>query len=136
MTSGIVAEDGTLVLKLYYNRNKYTITFDKNSETATGEMTAQTFYYDVSGNLTANSFTNDSHVFIGWAKTPDAATAEFTDIASISNLSENNNAEITFYAVWVEGEPVDYTVEYYLQTEDLSSYKKSDNYKTLQNIRT
>ena len=134
VTSGIVAEDGTLVLKLYYNRNKYTITFDKNSETATGEMTAQTFYYDVSGNLTANSFTNDSHVFIGWAKTPDAATAEFTDIASISNLSENNNAEITFYAVWVEGEPVDYTVEYYLQTEDLSSYKKSDNYKTLQNI--
>ena len=134
VTSGIVTEDGTLVLKLYYNRNKYTITFDKNSETATGEMTAQTFYYDVSGNLTANSFTNDSHVFIGWAKTPDAATAEFTDIASISNLSENNNAEITFYAVWVEGEPVDYTVEYYLQTEDLSSYKKSDNYKTLQNI--
>ena len=134
VTSGIVAEDGTLVLKLYYNRNKYTITFDKNSENATGEMSAQTFYYDVSGNLTANSFTNDSHVFIGWAKTPDAATAEFTDIASISNLSENNNAEITFYAVWVEGEPVDYTVEYYLQTEDLSSYKKSDNYKTLQNI--
>ena len=134
VTSGIVAEDGTLVLKLYYNRNKYTVTFDKNNESATGEMEPQTFYYDVSGNLTANSFTNDSHVFIGWAKTPDAATAEFTDIASISNLSENNNAEITFYAVWVEGEPVDYTVEYYLQTEDLSSYKKSDNYKTLQNI--
>lgn len=100
VTSGIVTEDGTLVLKLYYNRNKYTITFDKNSETATGEMTAQTFYYDVSGNLTANSFTNDSHVFIGWAKTPDAATADFENKATLSFDLSTKSSEITLYAVW------------------------------------
>ena len=100
ITSGIVTEDGTLVLKLYYNRNKYTITFDKNSETATGEMTAQTFYYDISGNLTANSFTNDGHVFTGWAKTPDTTQNDFEDSQSISNLSSENNGNVTLYAVW------------------------------------
>ena len=100
VTSGIVAEDGTLVLKLYYNRNKYTITFDKNSETATGEMTAQTFYYDVSGNLTANSFTNDSHVFIGWAKTAEATKADFENKATLSFDLSTKSSEITLYAVW------------------------------------
>ena len=34
VTRGIVAKDDSLQLKLYYNRNKYTVTFDKNSETS------------------------------------------------------------------------------------------------------
>ena len=100
VTSGIVAEDGTLVLKLYYNRNKYTITFDKNSETATGEMTAQTFYYDVSASLPTNSFTYIGHVFTGWAKTADATEADFENKATLSFDLSTKSSEITLYAVW------------------------------------
>ena len=134
ITNGIVAEDGSLKLKLHYNRNKYTVTFDKNNESATGEMEPQTFYYDVSASLPANSFAYIGHVFTGWAKTADATEVDFTDSNSVSNLVTENNGNITLYAVWVEGEPVDYTVEYYLQTADLSGYEKSENSKILQHI--
>ncbi len=102
VTSGIVAEDGTLVLKLYYNRNKYTITFDKNSETATGEMTAQTFYYDVDKDLLLKecSFTDEYHAFIGWAKTAEATKADFENKATLSLDLSTKSSEITLYAVW------------------------------------
>ena len=102
VTSGIVAEDGTLVLKLYYNRNKYTITFDKNSETATGEMTAQTFYYDVDKDLLLKecSFTDEYHAFIGWAKTAEATKADFENKATLSFDLSTKSSEITLYAVW------------------------------------
>lgn len=133
VTRGIVAKDDSLQLKLYYNRNKYTVTFDKNSETATGEMEPQSFYYAVSAKLSTNSFINTGYVFTGWAKTANATEADFTDGYSVSNLVTENNGNITLYAVWVEGEPVNYTVEHYLQTKDLSSYEKSKD-KTLQNV--
>lgn len=133
VTRGIVAKDDSLQLKLYYNRNKYTVTFDKNSETATGEMEPQSFYYAVSAKLSTNSFINTGYVFTGWAKTADATEADFTDSNSVSNLVTENNGNITLYAVWVEGDPIDYTIEYYLQTKDLSSYEKSKD-KTLQNV--
>ena len=133
VTRGIVAKDGSLQLKLHYNRNKYTVTFDKNSETATGEMEPQSFYYAVSAKLSTNSFINTGYVFTGWAKTANATEADFTDGYSVSNLVTENNGNITLYAVWVEGEPIDYTIEYYLQTKDLSSYEKSKD-KTLQNV--
>ena len=134
ITRGIVAKDDSLQLKLYYNRNKYTVTFDKNSETATGEMEPQTFYYAVSAKLSTNSFINTGYVFTGWAKTANATEADFTDGYSVSNLVTENNGNITLYAVWIEGEPVNYTVEYYLQTADLSGYEKSENSKILQHI--
>ena len=135
ITRGIVAKDDSLQLKLYYNRNKYTVTFDKNSETATGEMEPQSFYYAVSAKLSTNSFINTGYVFTGWAKTADATEADFTDSNSVSNLVTENNGNITLYAVWVEGEPVNYAVEHYLQTKDLSSYEKSEkNSNTLQNV--
>lgn len=135
ITRGIVAKDGSLQLKLYYNRNKYTVTFDKNSETATGEMEPQSFYYAVSAKLSTNSFINTGYVFTGWAKTATAPEADFTDSYSVSNLVTENNGNITLYAVWVEGEPVNYTVEHYLQTKDLSSYEKSEEFSnTLQNV--
>ena len=133
VTRGIVAKDDSLQLKLYYNRNKYTVTFDKNSETATGEMEPQSFYYAVSAKLSTNSFINTGYVFTGWAKTADATEADFTDSNSVSNLVTENNGNITLYAVWIEGDPIDYTIEYYLQTKDLSSYEKSKD-KTLQNV--
>ena len=135
ITRGIVAKDDSLQLKLYYNRNKYTVTFDKNSETATGEMEPQSFYYAVSAKLSTNSFINTGYVFTGWAKTANATEADFTDGYSISDLVTENNGNITLYAVWIEGEPVDYTVEHYLQTKDLSGYEKSEkNSNTLQNV--
>ena len=133
VTRGIVAKDDSLQLKLYYNRNKYTVTFDKNSETATGEMEPQSFYYAVSAKLSTNSFINTGYVFTGWAKTANATEADFTDGYSISDLVTENNGNITLYAVWIEGDPIDYTIEYYLQTKDLSSYEKSKD-KTLQNV--
>ncbi|MBO5288162.1 MAG: InlB B-repeat-containing protein [Spirochaetales bacterium] len=133
ITRGIVAKDDSLQLKLYYNRNKYTVTFDKNSETATGEMEPQSFYYAVSAKLSTNSFINTGYVFTGWAKTANATEADFTDGYSVSNLVTENNGNITLYAVWIEGDPIDYTIEYYLQTKDLSSYEKSKD-KTLQNV--
>lgn len=102
--SGIVTEDDSLVLKLYYNRNKYTVTFDKNSETAVGEMPPQTFYYGVSAKLLPNSFTDEGYVFIGWAKKPDVAEAEFKDCSALTFDLAAGSRELTLYAIYSSAE--------------------------------
>lgn len=102
--SGIVTEDDSLVLKLYYNRNKYIVTFDKNSETAVGEMQPQTFYYGVSAKLLPNSFTDEGYVFIGWAKKPDAAEAEFKDCSALTFDLAAGSRELTLYAIYSSAE--------------------------------
>ena len=44
--------------------------------------------------------------------------AEFGDAAYITNLATADGDVVTLYAVWIEGEPVQYTVEHHIISED------------------
>ena len=76
----------------------YTVIFNANS--GEGSIENQSFRYDETKNLTANTFTKTGYEFLGWSLYQNATEAEYTDGQEISNLTPENNAEVTLYAVW------------------------------------
>ena len=85
----------------FYAVWQYKVFFEKNAEDATGTMDAQEMSNCLLGLdntvLTKNSFERAGYTFLGWAKSPDATEATYTDGAdSAGEIS----AETTLYAVW------------------------------------
>ena len=56
--------------------------------------------YGSSKTLPDNAFKKTGAVFQGWSRNPEAATAEFKNKASVKNLTAENGASVTLYAVW------------------------------------
>lgn len=102
-----IAEDNSTVVKIYYDRNKYTVTFDANG--GSGNTVTQEFYYGVIQALTENTYTFPGYTFSGWATKADG-TVTYTDSANY-----NATGDATLFAKW-EVAPVNYTVEHYQQT--------------------
>lgn len=81
----------------------YTVTFDANG--GSGEMGSQTFTYDVEQALTANTFTREDCTFAGWATTANGDVT-YADGQKVSNLTAEDKATVTLYAVWNENDKV------------------------------
>ena len=81
----------------------YTVKFDANG--GSGEMGSQTFTYDVEQALTANTFTREDCTFAGWAVKADG-NATYADMAKVKNLTAEDKATVTLYAVWNENDKV------------------------------
>ena len=78
----------------------YTVKFDKNNENATGSMADMNFTYDEEQTLTSNGFTAPTgYHFAGWSTSPDGNTV-YSDTQAILNMTAQDNAVITLYAVW------------------------------------
>ena len=94
---------GDITLHAKWTANTYTVKFNANG--GSGTMTAQTFTYDVEQALTANAFTREDYTFAGWAVKADG-TATYADMAKVKNLTSENKATVTLYAVWNEKDKV------------------------------
>lgn len=64
VAEGAVAPDGSLVLKLYYVRETYSVTFDGDGGTLRSGSASQTVRYGNSA--VAPTFTRNGYVFAGW----------------------------------------------------------------------
>ena len=90
-----------------WSPNTYTVVFNANG--ATGDMLPQSFTYGTSQALIKNEFSRTGYTFLGWAKTNSADTEEFKDEQSVINLTAEDGATVTLYAVW---EASGYTVTF------------------------
>lgn len=112
VTSGEVAPDGSLVLKLYYDRTRFTVDFDANGGSEVDSITA---FYQTPINV-PDAPEKVGYDFVGW----------FTD--SVFTTAFDFDTEImedmTLYAKWVPSGGVIYTVEFYQQTIDGKDYEK------------
>ena len=88
--------DTTLYAK--WTPNTYTVTFNANG--GSGEMDSQSFTYDAAQNLTANKFTRSGYTFAGWNTSSEGTGTSYDNSASIKNLTDEPNGNITFYAQW------------------------------------
>ena len=82
-----------LTLYAQWHHHEAIITFDKNG--GDGSMAAQTVQINTPTALTANTFTKESHVFIGWNTEAAGTGTAYADKAEI-NISGNQ----TLYAQW------------------------------------
>ncbi len=109
--SGSIAGDGSLVLKMYYTRNLYTVTFAGNGGTLKSGTSTQKVRYGAAASIP--TFTRNGYEFTGWDSTEGCSEVE---------------RDLTVTAQW---QIVTYTVTYNLDggTNDASNpatYKITD----------
>ena len=78
--------------------NTYQVKFNANG--GSGTMSNETFTYDVSKNLTTNSFTRTGYSFNGWNTKADGTGTNYSNGQSVSNLTSTNNGIFNLYAKW------------------------------------
>ena len=91
-------------LYAHWQANTYTIEYMQNkpskaSHEVSGSTAVSSHIYDQSKALTANGYSLTGWHFRGWAKTANG-TAEYTDGASVKNLTSANGSTVILYAVW------------------------------------
>lgn len=113
--SGTVTTDGALVLKLYYDREKVTVTFQPNGGTMTDPTTKQ-FLYGQTFQAPAAP-TREDYAFAGWYR-------ENSETPFSGAVTE----AVTLTARWTAG-AVNYTVAHYIMGTD-GAYPSSATYTT------
>ena len=110
--SGVIAADGSLVLKLYYDRNSYTITIDPDNGQPT---TTQSVRHGAQAAIPAQP-TRQGYDFAGWV---DADGNAFDFNTPVTGA-------LTIKASWTAGSGVAYKTEHYQQNADGSGYTLID----------
>lgn len=97
--SGVVASDGSLVLKLYYDRDIYNIAFDLNGGTGTAPEAQEVRY----GALLQEVGTPErrGYTFLGWYKDKLGTEGKAWDFGKTIEENTENKTE-TLYAKWVD----------------------------------
>ncbi|MBR5507922.1 MAG: InlB B-repeat-containing protein, partial [Clostridia bacterium] len=106
--SGIVAQDGSLVLKVYYDRIVLDITFDENG--GTPDMTDATYQYGATITFPGDTnFTKEGYELVGW-QAPDG-----TIYPAGYTLTIDFETDTEYVAYWKleEFETSSYTVHHY-----------------------
>lgn len=98
--TGIAAgTTGNMTLYADFEANSYTINYDANGgEGNQMDPTAATYGTEVT--LRSNAYTYDGYDFLGWARSSDTDTAEYSDCATVTDLCEEDGGNVTLYAVW------------------------------------
>lgn len=89
------ASDGEITLYAGWERNKFTVTFDKNADEATGEMEPQIFTLGYNSLLNENQFSRPGYRFKEWNTAPDGSGTRHASYAT-----PQFNRDTTLYAVW------------------------------------
>ena len=101
--SGVIAEDGSLVLSVYYTRDTYQITAAKNADalTVSGGGT-----YKYGAEVTLKATTKVGYTWLGWYEDETLASES-------EQFTFNAEKNVTYTAKW-EANEVNYKVVYYL----------------------
>ncbi len=113
VTSGTVTGDGKLVLKLYYSRNKYTLSIDPNGGTYSGSTDITKVVGKYEASLVLATPTKQGYVFNGWT------------VSGKGNINGNkfvfDASDATITATWKPGIS-EYTIEYYKENINSTGY--------------
>ena len=98
VTQKEIKADGTTVVDIYYNRNKYSLSWDANEGSFSGSYTSGDVYYGTK--ITAPKYSRTGYEFKGWGLTADASSfEEIPEYMPASNQSFVANWEIKEYPV-------------------------------------
>ena len=92
--------EGEVTLATTWTPYTYTVSFNANG--GSGNMNNQSFTYDVAQNLKANEFTRSDYLFAGWNTSADGKGTPYSDGASVVNLTDVKDGNVTLYAQWLQ----------------------------------
>lgn len=110
---GVVNENGTLVLKVYYKAISHEVRFEVNGGTDVESITVAH-----NGKISAPETTREGYTFAGWYT--NASLTQAYDFDS------EIKRDITLYAKWESNGATNYTIEYFFETLDGGYEKKSE----------
>ena len=116
-------KNDSFTLYAQWTANKYTVAFDANG--GSGKMDNQSFTYDTAQSLTENSFERTGYTFKGWNTEADGSGTAYADKAEVSNLTAENNGEVTLYAQW---EVNNYTVHFDVNNDNAYGEMTDQNF--------
>lgn len=98
--SGTIAADGSLVLKVYYDRNTYTVTTQKGTgiSAVTGGGS-----YKYGASVTIGATVSDGYAWSNWTGTSTQTTQSYTFTMPASNVTYTANATANTYKVHFDG---------------------------------
>ncbi len=110
-TTSVSVNKGSIGNRSYtatWSANPYRVRYNANKPSAStydveGSMSNSSHVYNTAKSLTTNAFTLKGYTFKGWATTTakaNAGTVDYTDKASVKNLTTTKNAVVDLYAVW------------------------------------
>ena len=114
-TTGTITGDGNLVLKLYYNRNSYTVSYAYQGNVPTGASSlpsSQNYEFGAEVAVATDS-TSPGYTFSGWSRT-GTFTMPAQDVEITGSFDANTDTP--------------YKVEYYLEIEHTGEYLLKDEY--------
>ena len=115
--SGNIDGEGTLVLKVYYDRNSYTVTTSAENTKGGSVTSGATKIY---GNeITVTATVKVGYTWLGWY----AGNTLVCKTEAYKFTVENN---VTLTAKWSANDDTKYTVEYYLENKNKTGYDKVD----------
>lgn len=99
--------------------NNYYIAFNRNAPNTirpdnNSNMSKQTFAYDHTSKLNANTYSYVGYTFAGWNTKADGSGTSYSDKQSILNLTSEKDKTITLYAQWTKND-VDVVYKYYFE---------------------
>lgn len=103
----LASEDGAIVT-LYAVWTPHACTVSYSANGGSGSTDSSSHIYDAWKTLTANGFAKTGYTFAGWATSVDGSV-NFADCQSVLNLTSEEGAIVTLYAVWTTNS---YTVNY------------------------
>lgn len=92
----------TLTLYAIWQRAKYTVKYEPNATYFNGSMSNQQFEYGVEQALTANGYKVNGKRFTGWNTKQDGTGTAYAADYEASQMTADNNTEVTLYAQWVD----------------------------------
>jgi len=121
--SGNIKVDGSLLIKVYYDRNKYKVTSlasDYEHISSSGGYVSAGGTYQYGASVTLEAYTNSGYTFLGWyvngEKVGDTARITFTVTGDVS-----------YRAKWMAQDNIKYTVYYRLQDLEGDGYTILDS---------
>lgn len=118
--SGTVSADGSLTLKLYYDKINYDIEYVLNGGTNASSNPAK---YTIDEAITFDEPTRSGYNFKGWFSDSACTTPK-------TSIEKGSTGKVTVYAKWekIPDTPntAAYTVEHYIENSDGSYSKKND----------
>lgn len=108
---GIITGDGSLVLRVYYNREECLVSFEANGGKA---VPVATVLFD--GHLIPKATSKIGYDFAGWYKDEDLTEAW-------DSANDRVVEDLTLYAMWTAAEGTAYQVEHWTQNIDLDGYE-------------